>query len=42
MLLLVLLWVHLLIVLRIGFADGGLLTGMGADIGKKISTDMAT
>ena len=24
-----------------GFADGGLLTGMGADIGKKISTDMA-
>ena len=25
----------------IGFADGGLLTGMGADIGKKISTDMA-
>ena len=25
----------------IGFADGGLLTGMGADIGKTISTDMA-
>ena len=25
----------------IGFADGGLLTGMGADIGKNISTDMA-
>ena len=25
----------------IGFSDGGLLTGMGADIGKKISTDMA-
>ena len=24
-----------------GFADGGLLTGMGADIGKQISTDMA-
>ena len=26
----------------IGFADGGLLTGTGADIGKKISTDMAS
>ena len=25
----------------VGFADDGLLTGMGADIGKKISTDMA-
>ena len=25
----------------IGFADGGLLTGLGADIGKKVSTDMA-
>ena len=25
----------------IGFSDGGLLTGMGADIGKKISTDFA-
>ena len=25
----------------IGFADGGLLTGMGADMGKKILTDMA-
>ena len=25
----------------IGFADGGLLTGMGADIGKRFSTDMA-
>ena len=25
----------------IGFADGGLLTGMGADKGKTISTDMA-
>ena len=25
----------------IGFSDGGLLTGSGADIGKKISTDMA-
>ena len=25
----------------IGFADGGLLTGSGADIGKKVSTDMA-
>ena len=25
----------------IGVADGGLLTGFGADIGKKISTDMA-
>ena len=25
----------------IGFSDGGILTGMGADIGKKISTDMA-
>ena len=25
----------------IGFADGGLLAGMGADIGEKISTDMA-
>ena len=24
----------------IGFSDGGLLTGMGADIGEKISTDM--
>ena len=24
-----------------GFADGGLLTGMGADIGKKVSTDFA-
>ena len=25
----------------IGFGDGGLLTGMGADIGKKVSTDFA-
>ena len=25
----------------IGFADGGLLSGLGADIGKKVSTDMA-
>ena len=25
----------------IGLSDGGLLTGLGADIGKKISTDMA-
>ena len=25
----------------IGFSDGGLLTGMGADIGKKVSTDFA-
>ena len=25
----------------IGLSDGGLLTGMGADIGKKIGTDMA-
>ena len=25
----------------IGFSDGGLLTGLGADIGKAISTDMA-
>ena len=25
----------------IGFSDGGLLIGLGADIGKKISTDMA-
>ena len=25
----------------IGFSDGGVLTGLGADIGKKISTDMA-
>ena len=25
----------------IGFSDGGLLTGMGADLGKKISTDFA-
>ena len=25
----------------IGFADGGLLTGMGVDIGRNISTDMA-
>ena len=25
----------------IGFSDGGLLTGLGADIGKKISTDFA-
>ena len=25
----------------IGFSDGGLLTGMGADIGKKISSDFA-
>ena len=25
----------------IGLSDGGLLTGMGADIGEKISTDMA-
>ena len=25
----------------IGFSDGGILTGMGADIGKKISTDFA-
>ena len=25
----------------IGFADGGLLTGISADIGKKVSTDMA-
>ena len=25
----------------IGFADGGVLTGLGADIGKKVSTDMA-
>ena len=24
-----------------GFSDGGLLTGMGADIGKKVSTDFA-
>ena len=24
-----------------GFADGGLLIGLGADIGKKVSTDMA-
>ena len=24
----------------IGFADGGLLTGLGADIGKEVSTDM--
>merc|ERR1711966_461013 len=25
----------------IGFTDGGLLTGLGADIGKKVSTDFA-
>ena len=25
----------------IGFSDGGLLTGMGVDIGKKVSTDFA-
>ena len=25
----------------IWFSDGGLLTGMGADIGKKVSTDFA-
>ena len=25
----------------IGFSDGGLLTGLGADIGKKVSTDFA-
>ena len=25
----------------IGFSDGGLLTGMGADIGKKVSADFA-
>ena len=25
----------------IGFSDGGLLTGMGADIGKKVSIDFA-
>ena len=25
----------------IGFSDGGLLTGMGADIGKKVSSDFA-
>ena len=25
----------------IGFSDGGLLTGMGSDIGKHIGTDMA-
>ena len=25
----------------IGFSDGGLLSGLGADIGKKISTDFA-
>ena len=25
----------------IGFADGGLLSGLGADIGKKVSTDFA-
>ena len=25
----------------IGFSDGGLLTGMGADIGKQIGTDMS-
>ena len=25
----------------IGFSDGGLLTGLGADIGKKVSSDMA-
>ena len=25
----------------IGFSDGGLLTGMGADIGKKVSTDFS-
>ena len=25
----------------VGFGDGGLLTGMGADIGKKVSTDFA-
>ena len=25
----------------IGFSDGGVLTGLGADIGKHISTDMA-
>ena len=29
------------IVLRIGFSDGGLLSGLGADIGRKISTDFA-
>ena len=25
----------------VGFADGGLSTGLGADVGKKVSTDMA-
>ena len=25
----------------IGFSDGGLLTGLGADIGKKVSSDFA-
>ena len=25
----------------IGFSDGGLLTGMGVDISKKVSTDLA-
>ena len=25
----------------IGFSDGGLLTGLGADIGKKVSTDLS-
>ena len=26
----------------VGFSDGGLLTGMGVDVGRKIGTDMAS